>query len=569
MTLRRNNAKLPWGAGGSGVYNAPGGGGGRTVVLGGIVLALVLLAGYFVFSVCGGNDCDDLYCATARDIPAPEGFERVSRVFAYDPAKGQISGGQTADVSLDLSKQADEEGNLSFYRYVEETQAWEPLATAAVQPGGKQAIARVTEYPAEIAVLRRLSATGQVVAYLPKGRSLHNDAVGKVTLLHTLDFAPSADGTIGGEATVIQGTQKFDHYPVFSANAATKSDAIVTGILSSSASRANHVQQIVTKAQEANLKGVDIAYLDLKADQRSSFALFIGELAGALHRQNKRLTVTLPAPAWTNDRVDEGAYDWAAIGAAADLVKVTPFRDQSRYRLDMPKILQHLASAVDRGKLILTVSPYATESSSDGGISTMSLAQAMAIATRLGIQGDKLSTESNVQVVALNVDRTENLTGMQWDAQTATVGFTYKFNSQRVIWIENFFSIGFKLEYVSQYELGGLAVEDGSNDPYLGNIWTALGPYIATGQPTLMRPNPDDLLPRWEVSGGEKQGGERAGQNGVLSWFTPAQAGTHTVKLVLSDGVSQFESAVSVNIQPRERTPAPGTTPQASPTTVR
>lgn len=569
MTSRRNNAKLPWGAGGGGVYHSPAAGPGRSLVLAGILLALVVVGVFFVFRVCGGDECDKLYCSTDRDIPAPEGFERISKVFAYDSTKGQISGGQTADVELDLSKQADEAGNLSFYRYVEATNAWEPLASASVQPGGKQAIARVTEFPPEIAVLRRLSPTGQVVAYLPKGVSLHNDAVGKVTLLHTLDFAPAADGTISGEATVIQGTVKFEHYPVFSAAAANKTDAIVTGMLSSGAARSNHVQQIVTKAQESNLKGVDIAYLDLKSDQRSSFALFIGELAGALHRQNKKLTVTLPAPIWANERVDEGAYDWAAIGAAADLVKITPFRDQSRYRLDMPKILQHLASVVDRGKLILTLTPYATESTSDGAISTMSLAQAMAIATRLGIQGDKLSTESNVDVVAVNVDRTENLTGMQWDAQTATVGFTYKFNSQRVIWLENYFSVGFKLEYVTQFRLGGLAIEDASNDPYLGNIWPALNIYISSGQPELLRPNTDDLLPRWEVSGGEKQGGERAGQNGVLSWFTPAQPGTHTVKLILSDGVAQFESAVSVNIQPRERTPVPGTTPPASPTTAR
>ena len=569
MTIRRNNTKLPWGAGGGGVYHSPSNGPGRAIVFGGGLLALVALAIFLVFRACGSEECDETYCPTNKDITAPEGFERVSKVFAFDASKGQVPAGQTADVTLPLSTQSDDGGSLSFYRYVESTKAWEPLASASVQPGGKQAIARVTEFPPEIAVLRRLSPTGQVVAYLPKGVSLHNDAVGKVTLLHTLDFAPAADGTISGEATVIQGSVKFDHYPVFSAAAANKTDAIVTGILSSAASRSNHVQQIVTKSQEANLKGIDIAYLDLKPDQRSSFALFIGELAGALHRQDKKLTVTLPVPIWANDRVDEGAYDWKAIGAAADMVKITPFRDQSRYRLDMPKILQHLASVVDRGKLILTVTPYATESTSDGMISTMSLAVAMAIATRLGIQGDKLSTESNVDVVAVNVDRTENLTGMQWDAQTATVGFTYKFNSQRVIWIENYFSIGFKLEYVGQFKLGGIAIEDASNDPYLGNIWPALNIYISSGQPELLRPNSDDLLPRWEVSGGEKQGGERAGQNGVLNWFTPAQPGTHTVKLLLSDGVAQFESSVSVNIQPRERTPAPGTTPAPSPTTAR
>jgi spore germination protein YaaH len=171
---------------------------------------------------------------------------------------------------------------------------------------------------------------------------------------------------ISGNATLIPRDPAFAHFPVVFASAATGGDAIVTSILANPQSRSNHVQQIVAKVQEADLAGVDISYLDLKSDQRSSFALFIGELSTALRRQDRKLTVTLPPPLLTNDHVDEGAYDWAAIGAAADLVKMTPFRDQSRYRLDVPRILDHLTSVVDRQKLILTVTPYATELSSDG-----------------------------------------------------------------------------------------------------------------------------------------------------------------------------------------------------------
>jgi hypothetical protein len=256
-----------------------------------------------------------------------------------------------------------------------------------------------------------------------------------------------------------------------------------------------------------------------------------------------------------NSGVDEGAYDWTAIGSSADLVKMAPFRDQSRYRLDVPVILDHLTSVVDRQKLVMMVSPYATELSSDGSITTMSLVEAMAIATRLAIQGEELTTDSNVDVVGINIDRNEALTGMVWDDQTATVGFTYKSVTQRTVWIENFFSVGFKLEYISQYRLGGVAIENASGDQFLGNIWTALTPFISSGQPVLMQPHPEDLLPVWFVSDGEKEGGDRAGRDGVLKWFTPSEPGTHTVKLLLSDGVSQFESQVSVNIQARERTP--------------
>ncbi|MEX1103434.1 MAG: glycosyl hydrolase family 18 protein, partial [Dehalococcoidia bacterium] len=526
-----------------------------------IVVGLVLVGAFLIFQVCSGGGCEDEYCATDRDIAAPEGYERISKVFEYDLELGQPEDGRPLEVALPLTETTEDTGNLSFFRYIDETETWEPVASAAVETGGERATAVLTEAPAAIAVLRRLSAAGHVVAYLPAGASLHADAAGKVTILHTLDFVPAADGGITGEASVVQADASFEHYPVISADAANGANALVTSTLANSQSRSNHVQQILAKAQEANLQGVDISYFDLNPDQRSSFALFVAELARELHRQRRKLTVTLPSPVVANERVDEGAYDWTAIGAAADLVKVAPFRDQSRYRLDVPRILEHLTSVVDRQKLVLMVTPYATELSSDGSVSTMSLVEAMAIATRLAIQGDGLNTDSNVDVVGINIDKNESLTGMVWNEQTATVGFTYKFTTQRTVWIENFFSVGFKLEYISEYKLGGVGIENASGDQFLGNIWTALSPFITSGQPVLLRPHPNDLLPVWTVSGGEQEGGERAGWDGVVTWFTPSEPGTHTVKLLLSDGVAQFESEVSVNIQARERTPTASPTP--------
>jgi hypothetical protein len=191
----------------------------------------------------------------------------------------------------------------------------------------------------------------------------------------------------------------------------------------------------------------------------------------------------------------------------------------------------------------------------------MSIVRAMDIATQLAIQGDRLTTDANVEVVGINIDEREDLTGIVWNEESATVGFTYKFTTQRTVWIENFFSVGFKLEYASRYRLGGVAVEDASADPFVGNIWTALLPFISSGQPVLLRPHPDDLLPKWFVSDGQKEGGEAAGRNGVLTWFTPSQPGTHTVKLMLSDGVAQFEKQVSVNVQARDQAPSASPTP--------
>jgi hypothetical protein len=237
-----------------------------------------------------------------------------------------------------------------------------------------------------------------------------------------------------------------------------------------------------------------------------------------------------------------------------------PYRDQGTYRLVMPEILDFLVASVDRAKIVLTVTPYATEKSSDG-LRTLSLTEAMATAgkLKLGSSADqKLVTSSNIDVVGINIDGTENLRGLQWAPEVACVYFTYKLNGNRTIWLENFFSIGFKLEYISQYKLGGVAVENASDDIYLGNIWPALVPFISSGQPILMQPNSNDLAPRWRVTKGTAE----QGRNGVLKWTTPAEPGLQSVYLTLSDGVSLFESEIQANVQQRDaRTPVAGQTP--------
>src|SRR5690606_17671336 len=146
-----------------------------------------------------------------------------------------------------------------------------------------------------------------------------------------------------------------------------------------------------------------------------------------------------------------------------------------------PEILEYLTARVTPAKLILTVSPYATETGGET-INVMSLAQAMSIATRVTVraEADAITTSTNIEITGTNIDKDESLTGIRWSADTATVAFSYKQAlgaGSRTIYLENFFSIGFKLELIGTFKLGGVAVEDASANDFLGNIWTALVPF--------------------------------------------------------------------------------------------
>jgi spore germination protein YaaH len=523
----------------------------RPVLLGIVLLAAVAVAAFAIFSFCTGEDCTREYCPSDASIATPDGYERLSDIYEW-------SGGDAATVTdlqieVPLDEGTSDGRNINFFRYDETTSAWEPFAAAILADSGDAVSGRLTSAPPVIAVMRRLSAAGHVVAYLPKGAILHPDAAAIATIVHARDFTVASDGGLLGDASTresvgLSATAAALLYPTVSVDASeAQARAIISGVLSSPQTRSAHVQAIVERTVTGNLPGIDIFYDQLPVTERTTFALFISELADALHEQQKVLTVTLPAPVRLPDRIDEGAYDWAEIGRAADVVQMAVYRDQNTYRRNMPEILASLAVKLPPAKLVLTVTPYATEKGPDDSLQAMTLFNALKIASALEVHASAESgivTNTNIEVVATNIDRTQNRSGVIWDPQVATVAFTYDLNGGRTVWIENTFSVGFKLELIPRFGLGGVAVEDASADETLGNIWPAIAPFVATGEPVLQQPNPSDLAPRWSVSDGQAEGGER----GTLSWLTPARPGTYAITLALSDGVVVLENVLEVNV---------------------
>lgn len=544
-----SGSQLPWGSRKRGAFDSPGRGSSplRLGVMGAIVLLLAVGAWFVVGRACSSS-CDDLYCPSSLGVGAPEGFVFASDVYGFTGEGNELDGGQTANIQIELSEPASSGANLSFYRYIEDVAAWEQVGPATLSEDGNSVSGDFQTLPETLVVMRRLAASGQVLAYLSPGQQLHPDAAATATHILTRDFTPVGDGTLEGAVSQPSLQPGQVHLPVISAAASIEGSLMnLDAILSSSSNRSTHVRRIVETVTTLGLPGITIDYQDLRADQRLSFALFVEELGIELRAQDKTLHVVAPAPIRTPERIDEGAYDWAAIGRAADIASIAPVRDQSTYRSDLPLILEHLGEQMDLRKLILTITPLAAERSPQG-VRTLTLAEAMTIATRISVSADEVTTNENIELVGVNIDKSEGLSGLVWDEAAATVGFTYKLDGGRTVWIENHFSVAFKLEFVSAYQLAGFGVEDASDNQFLGNIWTAIVPFVQSGQPSLVRPNQADLEPVWTVSAGSLEGG----QGGVALWTSPSEPGTYSISLSLSDGVYRFDSQMNVTVEPRD-----------------
>jgi spore germination protein YaaH len=100
----------------------------------------------------------------------------------------------------------------------------------------------------------------------------------------------------------------------------------VAALLADEETRTAHVSEVVALVQRMGYDGVDVNYEALPAEARDDLTVFIEDLAEALHRQGKLLSVTVHPKTddkgtWDGPR----AQDWPRLGAVVDEFKVMAY----------------------------------------------------------------------------------------------------------------------------------------------------------------------------------------------------------------------------------------------------
>ena len=556
------------------------------IIIGGTIafLALVIVLVFVASSVLGGGDdggsgdgqtVEVAEGITGQIVPVPSlsaGLTAQSQYIEFETEKDV-----QAIIGLPLLETATDATVLGFYSVVNNN--WERQADVELINDGSVAQGEFEIVPANLVVLQVVPGTFQVGASLPFEGSLSPDAgVSRavrgdyvsagdaplaeadlrrqegaagpgVQIVSTRDYVPAADASVQGTASDTLPAEGTIRLPTI-VGSGEDTAGIVNEILEDETKRAQHVQAIVTTVEAAGVEGIDLEYSNVDPDLGEQFTSFVSALAGTLHGADKRLSLTLPPP---GDQ--KQAYEWDKLGEQADFLKVLPVADPVSYWETMPGALSTIAEKTDARKVWLVMSPFSIQGQGDEA-RTIGYLNAMVMASEAAVREPKnpedLKPGTKVKLVASNLDEGEGASKLEWNEDSLTVSYALGGTERTRIFIENSFSVNFKLELVQAYGLGGIHLSDGSSQSDVANVWPVLRDFVTTNTTSLSRPNDASLVPGWEAP----DNGSITGSGTTAEW-TPDAAGQFNVVLVVSDGDRRFGQQLLVDV----RTGEPTTTP--------
>jgi spore germination protein YaaH len=249
-------------------------------------------------------------------------------------------------------------------------------------------------------------------------------------------------------------------------------------ILRDPARRAQHIANIVGLSKQNNYAGIDIDYENFQAQDRAVFTAFIAELAKALHRADKTLSVDLFAK--SSDRgYDQRnqAQDYRAIGRAADAVRLMAYDWHWNSSEPGPiapikwvrSVLDYALTQIPPHKIILGVPAYGYDWVGKKG-RLVSWLQAYGLEQKYGA-------------------------AVHWDATSQSPWLTYRSSDgqRHVVWFENSYSMLAKLGLAHSAHIGGAYLWLAGDEDDL--LWKRLDPKDIDQAARSMNSGPQDVTP--------------------------------------------------------------------------
>jgi hypothetical protein len=415
----------------------------------------------------------------------------------------------------------------------------------------------VTDIPDNVVVVQSKATAQTISAQVEAGDNLASGA-GVVDEVNLTGLAMGTDGVIIGVLSQVVDVDTFTVMPVISEPSA---HGPLADVLAMSDMQKSHIAQVVELCDKQGFAGVEIDYRSVLPEERDAYTAYITALADALHDQGLRLNVAVEPATFTGAEWNTGGYDWHAIGAVADAVKV-PFPDDPAAYVESGEAQRLLAWAtaqVPRSKLRMQVSSLSVEQRG-GETAYVSMDDALAPFGEVTTVDGETEVAPNNEI-KFTFSGIESVRGIvpQDAAGTYRIEYTADDDTTYTVWLGTAANLAVKLQWAQRYHLGGIAVNDLLNPGNALGIVEAVNAYRAATTP----PTGQQVQVVWMVT---SPAAELAHETLSLTdpnynWMVVAATGTYTVKATIA-GVERGSIEVAV-AEAAAPTPTPTRAPAA------
>ncbi|MFN2284495.1 MAG: NBR1-Ig-like domain-containing protein, partial [Anaerolineae bacterium] len=452
----------------------------------------------------------------------PSDLTPKSPYFAITLRGNDVSGPATMEV--DIPNEAEPWETLDLYAW--DGDAWQWLPTQL----DRDAVilrADVETLPKSVMVMQTGMAAQKIAAEVESYPLTTSLTPAPETALTEVDVPGILVGTMGGvtgDVTQLPAAQgaAVPLVPTVR-NWAPGHDAnwlLVRDMLNNETDRATHVQTLLGIVQNGGYAGLVLDYRMVQPEDRDAYAEFVTDLAAALQQNGLWLAVFVDTPERAADGSwNTGGYDWMALGAAADQVRVIMPLEPGAYTPGglAEQMIVWGVTQVNRHKLVPVYSTLSTD-----GENLLTLGDILAPIE--GIQAVETLTESVTPGTALNF-KLGAVSAVETDVATGATRMTV---GEAAYWLGTPEWLRQRMTLIERYHLGGVALHDLFADGNLPDMLTSVAEYKAqTAASTYAMPEIS-----WEVTG---PGGQTETQamtaltQPQFAWTAPSLTGTYTI----------------------------------------
>ncbi len=436
---------------------------------------------------------------------------------------------------------------LDAYAWNDDAEAWEFVPGEVDQEAG---VFRTTSAKMNIALFESRSVTPMIATVIASDHDITDNEAALLNIVMPTGLNLRDDGAIDGQ--LVDGWEVNAGYMVLPIISATNAETL-SRIFNSEAERNRHATDLVNLAVLGNYGGVTLDYSAVSPENQEMFTLFLDELTAQMASQDKIAAVILPQPVSTNDGWSTGGYDWAAIGQTVDLVVLNPGNDPELYAFDGPieDLLTFAVGQVPRQRLTVAVGALSVRGQASS-YETIDLGEAV---NQLGDielvsegdvnAGDNLAFQLGGDDASISADESTGAYRAEVDGSS--------------IWLISANTVRLRLDLVSDFNVGGVAVLDLVDEGTAEGVTTAVNEFKVDSESSL----PTMLELVWSIRAGDTEAASGTSPIDIPFNWQPGEDGEYRVSgsvagQPVGDGVSVVVGAEGQTVaEVDEPTPAP------------